>query len=91
MKRLSMSFLAAGLAAGLTALAAGQAANCAKAPTVSVGITPFACQSTWGNQLTQSNATTGSTTIFKVGYFKFTPDTTARYFFETCLKMVISP
>jgi hypothetical protein len=84
MKRSSMSLLAAGLAAGLTALAAGQAANCAKAPTLSVGITPFACQSTWGNQLTQSNATTGSATIFKIGYFRFTPDTTARYFFGVC-------
>ena len=84
MNRSFVSLLATALAGGLAAAATAQAPNCAKAPSVTVGSTPFACQSTWGNQLTQSNATTGSTTINKIGYFRFTPDTTARYFFGVC-------
>jgi len=84
MHRSSLFPLAAALAGGLTALAAGQSPNCAKAPSVSAGTTSFTCQDAWGSQLTQSNATTGSTTIHKIGYFAFTPDSTARYFFGVC-------
>ncbi|MFO0962075.1 MAG: hypothetical protein U0625_04125 [Phycisphaerales bacterium] len=81
MRRSTLGAFAA-LAAGLLASTAlAQNPNCASAQVVVLGSTPFACNSGWGSVLLSGASTS---TIYKVGYFAFTPAVTGAYTIDLC-------
>ena len=68
-------------AALLTSSALGQGATCASATVVTVGGMPFTNLATFANQ-THSGAYTG--TIYKAGWFAFTPSVSGLYDIDVC-------
>jgi hypothetical protein len=76
----------AAFATGLcSATTLAQSASCAGAPAVSVGANAFDNAANTANQVVTTNAAgTTTSTIYKSGWFAFTPSTTGNYTFSVC-------
>jgi hypothetical protein len=58
--------------------------TCGTAIPVVVGDNAYACDAAFGNQLTQSSLAGGTTTIYKAGWFAFTPTSSGSYVLGVC-------
>jgi hypothetical protein len=58
--------------------------TCGTAIPVVVGDNAYACDAAFGNQLTQSSLAGGTTTIYKAGWFAFTPSASGSYTLGVC-------
>ncbi|MEY2714875.1 MAG: hypothetical protein RIT24_1218 [Planctomycetota bacterium] len=64
--------------------ARGQGAVCQKAVPVTVGETPFANQAGFGAQVSRTSSGFGEATIWRAGWFSFTPAETGNYEIGVC-------
>ena len=96
MRLTKWTFICCTAASALVSTAAMAQDVCATAIPVTFGDNAYANLASFGNQLTQSNvAGTTTTTMYKTGWYSFTPSTTGIYNFATCggssdTKMAIS-
>jgi len=85
MRSRNWTFICSAVAsAAATGAAMAQSATCAGAPSVVVGDNVYICDAAFGNQLTQSSLTGATTTIYKAGWFTFTPTATGSYTLGVC-------
>ena len=70
--------------AAATGAAMAQSGSCATAPAAVVGDNVYICDGAFPNQLTQASLAGGTTTIYKAGWFSFTPASTGSYTLSVC-------
>ncbi len=85
MRATNWTFICCTAASAFLSTAAMAQDACSTAIPVTFGDNAYANLATFGNQLTQANAAgTGTTTMYKTGWYSFTPSKTAMYEFATC-------
>jgi len=85
MRSRNWTFIGSAMASAVvTGAAMAQSSACSTAPAAVVGDNPYICDAAWGSQLTQSTLAGGTTTIYKAGWFSFTPSATGSYTLGVC-------
>ena len=84
MRSTNWTFICSAAAAAVVSTATMAQSTCGTAIPVVVGDNAYACDAAFGNQLTQSSLAGGTTTIYKAGWFTFTPTATGSYTLGVC-------
>ena len=84
MRSTNWTFICSAAAAAVVSTATMAQSTCGTAIPVVVGDNAYACDAAFGNQLTQSSLAGGTTTIYKAGWFAFTPSASGSYTLGVC-------
>ena len=84
MRSTNWTFICSAAAAAVVSTATMAQSTCGTALPVVVGDNAYACDAAFGNQLTQSSLAGGTTTIYKAGWFVFTPTASGSYTLGVC-------
>ena len=84
MRSTNWTFICSAAAAAVVSTATMAQSTCGTALPVAVGDNAYACDAAFGNQLTQSSLAGGTTTIYKAGWFVFTPTASGSYTLGVC-------